>query len=409
MPSGFPASVVAVVAVFATTWAAHVAHAERRQVAIISLSTDADATELAHELYATLQDHSDLQPLRRGDPVLDASLNAALQGTFEDEDSVYLQVARQARADADSALGLAQPNFGKAAGDAKRGTDALAQAAPTNAEVKQLYADLLFDQGIAQLGQGKAIDASRTFALVRRLDPQRTVDRAKYLPEIADAYDATATMHVAKSPLTVKGAGTVWIDGTSYDAAPHKEMVDDGLHLVQLTGPDREPRGEQVVVPQTTELEVAPAPASLELLVQRARKELFDAKDSVTRASAVKKVAALLSVGDAVIISKSPGGALLIQTWRDNEQGFSAIREHATEKPLELLTPLAPPRPKEPEKPPHVREQEHPLVLEKPWYRKTWVQASAGTGLVALIVTAILIARSDRMVDFDDNIQQAAK
>ena len=37
--------------------------------------------ELARDLYGTLQDHPDLQPLRRGDPVIDASLNGALQDT----------------------------------------------------------------------------------------------------------------------------------------------------------------------------------------------------------------------------------------------------------------------------------------------------------------------------------------
>jgi hypothetical protein len=183
--------------------------------------------------------------------------------------------------------------------------------------------------------------------------------------------------------------------------APQKVDLDDGIHLVQLTGPDREPRGEQVRVPQTPQTNIADAPATEELKVKRARRELADAKDSVTRASAVKRLAALVSVGDAVIISKSSGGALLIQTWRDNEQGFSAIREHSTEKPIDLLTPLAPPRKAEPVKPPPIFIGP-PVVIEKPWYQKTWVRASAATGLLAIVVSAVLIIRHDDMVDFAD-------
>jgi hypothetical protein len=273
----------------------------------------------------------------------------------------------------------------------------------------QIYADFMFDLGVAQLGLGNNVEASRSFAFARRLDPNRKVDRAKYLPEIADAYDATANLHVAKSPLNVLGTGTVWIDGLAYGDAPHKEDVEDGIHLVQLTGPEREPRGDQVRVPQTTQTNIADAPATDELKIKRARLELVNAKDSLTRASAVKRLAALLStpqiaVGDAVIISKSPGGALLIQTWRDNEQGFSAIREHATEKPLDLLTPLAPPRPIEPKKPPEI-EPRKPLVIVKPWYEKTWVRASAATGVLAIVVSAILISRRDPMTTVDPDIK----
>jgi hypothetical protein len=276
--------------------------------------------------------------------------------------------------------------------------------APTP-EVLQVYADLMFDQGVAQLGQGNNVEASRCFALVRRLDPNRKPDRARLVPEIVDAFDATANLRVAKSPLTVKGSGTVWIDGVAYGVAaadaPYKAVVDDGIHVVQLTGPDREPWGEQVRVPQVAEVQIADAPATDELKVKRARLELANAQDSMTRASAVRRLATLLSVGDAVIISKSSGGALLTQTWRNNEQGFSAIREHATkpEKPVEILTPLAPPRPEDNKKPPEIVPKP-PIVIEKPWHQKRWVRASAVTGVLAFIVTAVLISRRDEMVDF---------
>jgi hypothetical protein len=396
MATGFPARVVAVVAIFI----AAPAHAERRPVAVISLSEDENATALARELYQALGTHPDLKPLGVGDPVRDARLNAALQGPYEDENQQKLREAREDRADADTNLGLGTPNFFEAARLARAGMTALAEVAPSP-EAQKLYADLMFDLGVAQLGQGDDKEASRSFGLVRRLDPDRKIDRAQFVQEIADAYDATANVHAAKSPLTIKGSGTVWIDGVSYGEAPHKAMLDDGIHFVQLTGPEREPRGERVRVPQTAEIEVAPAPATEELKVKRSRFELanVNAKDSVTRASAVKRLAALLGVGDAVIISKAPTGELMIQTWRDNEQGFSAIRARGKEPPIDLLTPLAPPRPKEPEGPKIVIPTK-PLIVEKPWYKTTWFKASAATGVVAVIVSAVLIARRDDMIDF---------
>jgi hypothetical protein len=371
-----------------------VAHADRRQVAVVSLSPDSDASQLTKLLNDTLIDHPDLRPI---DPVL----STALQGPFEDEDAENLRRARQARADADTALSFAQPDFRGAANSVKAGIEALTMVAPSP-DMQAIYADLMFDLGQAQLGQGKQLDAMRSFALVRRLDPNRKPDPARYLSEITDAYDATAKP-VSKSPLTVKGSGTVWIDGKAIGEAPQTQTVDDGLHLVQLTGANREPRGDQVLVPQASEIEIAPALATEELKIKRARLELSRAKDAMTRASAVKRLAALLHVGDAVIVWKSPSGDVLVQTWRDREPGFSAIVEHNTQKPIDLLTPLAPPRPKVP---PNVFEPiKVPLVVEKPWYQRRWVQASAATGVLAVIVTAVLIARRDQMTGVDPNVQ----
>jgi hypothetical protein len=373
---------------------AGVSHAERRQVAVVSLSPDSDASQLTKLLNDTLIDHPDLRPI---DPVL----STALQGPFDDEDAENLRRARQWRSDADTALSFARPDFGGAATNVKNGLEALALVAPSP-DMLAIYADLMFDLGQAQLGQGKQIDAVRSFGLVRRLDPNRKPDPARYLSEITDAYDATAKP-VAKSPLTVKGSGTVWIDGKAIGEAPQTQTIDDGLHLVQLTGPNREPRGEQVLVPQASEIEIAPALATEELKIKRARLELARSKDAMTRASAVKRLAGLLHVGDAVIVWRSANGDVLVQTWRDREPGFAAIVEHNTEKPIELLTPLAPPRPK----PPVITFDpiKVPIVVEKPWYERRWVQASAATGVIAVILAAVLIARRDQMTDVDPNVQ----
>src|SRR5438477_6923602 len=112
MATGFPARAVAVFAVFFT---ANVAYAERRPVAVISLSEDADAKELADQLYKTLRDHPDLTVLDN------PGFNQALTGKFLDENADLMQQARTERAEADTDLGLTTPDFKSAAEAATKG------------------------------------------------------------------------------------------------------------------------------------------------------------------------------------------------------------------------------------------------------------------------------------------------
>src|SRR5262249_11821856 len=152
-------------------------------------------------------------------------------------------------------------------------------------------------------------------------------------------------------------------------------------HVVVVTGADREKRGRHVSVNAATTVEIEGAPASDELKVKRARLALSRAQaqgDDAARAGAMKQLAGILGVGDAVMISKRADGRLQWETWRDRAPGFSAPREITVQTPDELIAPLAPPKPPEPpveEKRPPIAK---PIVIEKPWYRQRWVQASAG-------------------------------
>src|SRR5690606_13884878 len=128
--------------------------------------------------------------------------------------------------------------------------------------------------------------------------------------------------------------------------------------------------------------------------VERLRLELAQTRDAAARAGAVKKLATLLGVGDAVLIEKSPDGTLRVQTWRNNQSGFSAWVEHREEAPGELLVPLAPPRKIEPPRPPEV-EPLKPVVVEKPFYRKPWFYGSVTLGIVAAAISIYVYASVD--------------
>ena len=134
------------------------------------------------------------------------------------------------------------------------------------------------------------------------------------------------------------------------------------------------------------------APASRALRVRRARAVLGLANDAVSRASAMQVLAKLVGVGDAMLIL-GPTGKLRVQTWRD-VAGFTSAKEVGEQKPLDLLTPLAPPRPKPPKIIPI------PIIpIEQPrWYEDRRVQVGTAAAVVIAVLVSILWVRSS--VDF---------
>ncbi|HUJ57094.1 MAG TPA: hypothetical protein VLX92_01315 [Kofleriaceae bacterium] len=358
---------------------AGVAHADKRRVAVIDLSADPGASALRKALYAELINHWALGPL------LDAQLDAALEGAFIDEDGPPLAEALKQRAAAEEHL--AQFDYQGAEADAENGEQALVAVTPTAASAP--YAELAFVLGETELYLKKPNEAARAFALVHRLEPMRRPDPARYVPEVVTAFEAA----IAAKPQTVKldiaGTGRVWIDGVEVGAAPGAFDVAAGQHLVQLTAPDRKTAGQRVEIDRDAAIDVPTEVASEELQVRRARRALADAPpEAVARAGAMKQLAGLLAVHDAVLIWKTADGALEVQTWRDRAPGFSALREHGSEPPLELLEPLSPPRPPEVTPPP--LPPVHGPENEPAWYRRRPIQATVAGALVVAVVGILL-------------------
>lgn len=405
MAPGLPARVVIVCAVLATATIGR-SHAQptteagvgtgRRPVAVIDLSGDEAAEVLANELYNILVNHVDLRPVN-------PTFIRSLKGAFADEEAPAVEAARRARSEAEDFL----VNFDHRSAElaAERGTQALHSVRPTP-DVLGLYAELAFAAGQAALKLRKPNDATLAFGLSYRLDPAKRPDPTRYPPEIIEAYQLAVTKQAIPAKLDVKGTGTVWIDGIDRGPAPGSFDVSEGMHLVQLSGPERETRGAQVNVPNVPAIIIPDAPASAELKVERARVELARTKDAAARAGGVKRLAALLSVGDAVLIEKGEGGKLMVQTWRDRAPGFSPLVEHeAGKSAAELLHPLAPPR--KPVPPPEIIPDPPPIV-ETPVYRKRWFQGAVATGILAVAATIIVVATQDRMISLGDrDIKQA--
>lgn len=360
---------------------------KRREVAVVDLSEDPAAVQLAERLYDELLRHWALQPLGNRE------LDAALTGAFRDDDRAGLDEATKAIARASDQL--AEFKYEDAEATTRDAYTALATVSPVAAVGPA--ADLAFAFGEACLGQRRPQDAAQAFALVHRLDPMRAVDPARYLPGIVNAYDAALAIHPAREPLEIRGTGRAWVDGVEIGVAPGTFEVDAGLHLVQLAGPDRRPQGA-LVRTGGAPVAIADAPANLALQVARARVALAKTgTDAIARAGAMRQLAELLFVHDAVLIAKADNGGLVVQTWRDQAPGFSAPRVHASEPPIDLLEPLAPPTGPEPavvvEPPARVPGPLPAPVDDTPaWYRRRWVQVAIGIGVVAVVTSAVVYA-----------------
>ncbi|MGE0872922.1 MAG: hypothetical protein AB7P03_30485 [Kofleriaceae bacterium] len=363
------------------------AHADRRPVAVINLSSELPARELTAKLEVELSVHPELRTLPRS---TDA---AALVESVDDDDRPRLERARvdliRARDE------LTQFNYAQAASKALEGHAELHFAtpsyrAPDGTSTLQLYADLAFELGRAWLGEGKQLDARKAFALVHGMDPNRTLNAAMYLPEVVRAFEQARGSTATTGTLEISGNGHVWIDGSEVGVAPGKFTVPAGLHVVWLIGAEREPRGRGVTVfpAAVATYAIENAEASRRTKVQRARLGLTQSPDPTARASAMKRLAALINVSDAVLIS-STNGRLMVQTWRDRAPGFSAVRELGTDKPSDLLNVLAPPRVAD--SPPPAP----PIVIDTTrWYQRTSVRLSIAAGVVAVVVGAVFLSRA---------------
>jgi hypothetical protein len=400
MPSGLSARVVAV---FTLAFGVSIAQAERRPVAVIELSGDPLSQQVAQDLNPILLSHPELQP------IAEASMTVELNRYVDEDDKLYHD-AENDKQNAEAELNRFALDFAQRS--ASTGESKLQGVVPTG-KVLTLYSQLAFLRGQATLGL-KAANAPSAFALAHRLDPGFVPDAARYLPDVVQAFEAAKTKWSGKGTLVIAGHGRLWIDGREQNTAPAEVEVETGPHVVWLTGADRVTAARSVVVEggKKTKLEIPDMPITRALDVQRARVALRKAPDPAARIVAMKELAALLQVEDALLLSAA-NGKVIYQTWNagkrhDLAPGFSALREMKPKDKLsDLLLGLTPP-PKVVKK-----EEEEPLkpVVEKRWYERRSVQASIAIGVVAAIVGGYYLYKNATgdTVQFNPNVGMAGR
>ena len=138
-------------------------------------------------------------------------------------------------------------------------------------------------------------------------------------------------------------------------------------------------------------VDIPAAPISTTVKLRRFRAALAHAPDSAAHAARMQQLARLVAVHDAVLLSVV-NDKIIVQTWREPEPGFSALRELGPRQtPLDLLTPLAPKNIVDPDPTPKPPPFHAPVAH---WYeRRTW-QATVVLGIASAIVGGILIERA---------------
>jgi hypothetical protein len=351
----------------------------RHPVAVIDLTNDQAVRDVAYRLLELLASHADLAPPSVSD-------GAALVDKLPPEDEQRISDARRKLLSA--VKNLAQRSFREAAIDAVEGQEALwrvtpSQSTPYGLVVLTLYADLELALGQSRLGEQKDAEAREAFALTLRLDPNRTLDERRYVPEVIASFEAARAVQPELGKIVVRGTGRVWIDGEEVGAAPGEFPAPLGRHVVWLTGMLRETAGKEVVVTAARpgDATILDGPLTRPQKVVRYRIALAQAPDPAARAAAMKALAGFVNVHDAILLSVV-NGRVQWQTWRDREPGFSEIRELGRDRPGEILKSLVPPHPVDrgprvarlPEPPPPV------------WYRRRPVQL----GLAATVAVAVV-------------------
>jgi hypothetical protein len=360
----------------------------RRPVAVVNLDLggNAEVIDQARGVAAALETHAALRP------------NGMLSPLYERIDDPDANQLQRAQRKLDEALvELANGNFASAARAAKDGQSELWSVTPTQAVL--LYSELAFVRGKALLGDTKVTEARASFSLSQRLDPTRTIDTAREPPDVVAAYNAAKASPAPTGRIEIEQIqGTVWIDGSEKGFAPNQYVITAGLHVVWVTDRERATSGVEVDVRPGL---VTPAPireqsAAPSELLQRARQELARAPDDGAKLVAMKHLAKISGVKDAVVLSLS-NGKIVYQTWRsddaDRAPGFSPTRERGPKDlPVKLLQELLPP-PVEVDPPGVV----FPIPVDDTrWYEKPsyWAGIAFGTSLVAVgayyLVTALM-------------------
>src|SRR5262249_6080711 len=128
--------------------------------------------------------------------------------------------------------------------------------------------------------------------------------------------------------------------------------------------------------------------ASGTVIVHRLRQELAAASDDATRADTIAAIVAEVGAIDAIVVGRDADGALETRTFHGGKNGtLGDAKPLGGRTPEDIVKPLRPPKIRVTPPPPHTI----PVVPPTPWYKKRWVQYGIGGGVVASVVTTILI------------------
>lgn len=369
--------------------------AAQRTVAVID-ATAGDDPEVA-AVVGALTEQLDREAKDVMVPVA-AERRAALVGPVQEENRIAVADVEDALPRARDALG--QFDEPKAISIADTG---LTRAAglPPSPSLMATVADLAFTRGLAQIGRDVA-SAERDFALVRRLDPARTLDPVRYLPEVLEAFARAGNASVETTlDVTATAGATVWVDGAEAGPAPATVTLAVGLHIVTVTGDRLLANGQLVEVPAGgATLELAAAEAPFSTIVHRLRRKLLAATDDLTRDEAVTALVRQAGAQDAFLVGRADG-EVVVWTY-SGRAGVVGDEAHPTEGvPIEDLVKLL--RPVKITPPPRDCAEDERLIDGEcvkftpfvpppptPWWRKRWVQATIGGTLLAGVVTTIV-------------------
>ena len=353
------------------------AAAERQPVVIVDGTSDGAGGDAVRALEAQLAREDALGAVA-ADVMVALHQPVVAVETWPAEAAAALTEARAA---------LARFGYREAADRAHGALDRLAAVADVPAARKQL-AELALVEGQALVGAGALAQAELTLRLVHRLDPGRTLDPSRYLPEVVSAYllagrpsSPTGTLHLA-----APGAAEVLVDGVVVGSEPRVIDVAPGPHLIAARGEAIDTTGRRIDVPAgPIRVDLVPLLAPLPVRVTRVVNRLRAASNDAAVAAAMRTlVVDLAQARDAIVVVH---GATGLATRIYTTAGGLGPEQPLTDADL-VIAPLRPlvitPPPPPPPRP----------LPDEPWYRtrrgRTIIGVSVGAVLAGIVTAMVL-------------------
>lgn len=350
------------------------ARADRRPVLVVDATTDGRGQVTVTRLEAALAAEASLGPVGE-------DIRAALSAPPVVDDSWR---AAAATATGQARASLARFAYREAGDRAAAALDRLAAVAD-DAEARRTLAELALLQGQAEVGAGDLVGAEQALRLVHRFDPGRTLDPARYLPEVVAAFVAAGrpSEQVGKLRVVAPGAAEVLVDGAVVGGEPVTVEVSPGPHLVAVRGEAITTIGRRVTAAagETVQIELTPVVAPLAVRVGRALVRLRAAADDRALVDSVATLLGLAQARDAVVVVGDGGPAVRLYTARGGLGPARPVDDAGAA--LAPLRPLAPrPRVRPPVTPP-------PVELG-PWYQQPQGKLAIGVGVAATLAAVVV-------------------